>query len=152
MDKTELINAYRRRYELETELTRIGWKIGDLRKGLTYEEMVEVLTAAIDDDKKLVIEIKRLHRKWEHKRKREGNWSAEEYTKLHHVYHLYHRNELVYVGITKDPVVRERQHKTSDKVFDRFEIISSHETRGQALLIEDKLIKEHRPKYNKQVF
>lgn len=66
------------------------------------------------------------------------------------IYVLKHKNEVVYVGRTKNIKRRMQQHKSEGvKIYDSFEIVKEVEDLKRAKRIEDLLIKKYDCEYNK---
>lgn len=158
----ELASLYKEKAELEKRLSKINSKIGKIQ-GYTDEEIiVKTMSAVIEDDKKFVNWfIKRQETIEKRKRKNNLKNKIKQGIKLtqqdalpnsNFIYALYDKKNIVYIGLTKNLDQRIKDHRKSEKIFDRYEILNIFNDRFYALREENNLIKVHKPKYNKQVF
>jgi len=149
MTDKELGELYSERAEVAKRLSQINAAIGQGQRDRTTDECVALMCEHIEDNKAAARYIE------EHLKKRRKEELKEEKRLVNgitYLYGLYDKGKLVYVGITKNLSVRMRDHESSDKVFDDFNVLAEHSDRFYALRSENELIKEHRPKYNKQSF
>lgn len=150
MINTELADLFEQQSKIRKELSKVDAAIGHLCKSLDRE--------TIEESKSLVTPDPEEFGRWlTSRRKREYNIERKKQMKqsntLQHgytaVYALYDRDEIVYVGVTNNLERRIKQHRGSDKVFDRYEMLQAHVDRFYAVRQEHQLIEEHCPKYNK---
>ena len=71
-----------------------------------------------------------------------------------HVYELLNKKKRVYVGTSKDPIVRAKQHKASGKTFTKVKVLTAKMKKVNAERKETSLIRRYKrtngslPKYN----
>ena len=78
--------------------------------------------------------------------------SKREFKEDYIIYALINNNEIVYIGQSKNIVVRLSSHRTSNKVFDRWcivENLGTYTTSKEVNRLEEKYIRKFLPKYNK---
>lgn len=149
MTDKELGELYAERALVQKRLSQLNAAIGLGQADRNTDECVALMCEFIEDDKAASRYIEEHLKK---RRKEELKEQKRLANGVTYLYGLYDKGELVYVGISKNLPARIRSHEKGDKVFDDFNILAEHSDRFYALKAENKLIKEHRPKYNKQVF
>ena len=158
--KEELAKLYKEKIELERRLEKIKAGIGKYQRMLTEDDIIMVVSNFIEDDEKFVDwfikrqeKIQKTNRRKDIQEKilqKDFDFIPEQ--NVTYLYSLKHNEEIVYIGITKNIKDRVNQHKRSKKVFDGYEILNIHKDRFYALREENNRIKQHKPKYNKQIF
>jgi predicted GIY-YIG superfamily endonuclease len=158
--KEKLAELYKEKTELKKRLEKINAGICKYQRMLEEDDIIKIVSNVIEDDKKFVDWFIERQEKIQ-KRKTKGDIkekilkqdfnSITEQNKTY-LYSLKHNGEIVYIGITKNIKNRMNDHKRSKKVFDRYDILNVHSDRFYALREENNLIKQHKPKYNKQIF
>jgi excinuclease UvrABC nuclease subunit len=86
------------------------------------------------------------------KTKKEILSSKREFKEDYIIYALINNNEIVYIGQSKNIVVRLSSHRTSNKVFDSWcivENLGTYTTSKEVNRLEEKYIRKFLPKYNK---
>jgi len=158
--KERLADLYQEKIKIEKRLSKIKSEISKYQRMLEEDDIVKVASEVIIDDKEFVDWFIKRYEKIEKRKIRDEikekvsqqNFDFNDKNSSTYLYSLYHKDELVYIGITKDIKKRINQHKRTNKVFDRYEIVSIFNDRFYALREENILIKKHNPKYNKQLF
>lgn len=158
----ELLELYREKYKLCERLSKINSKIGKIQRYTDEKDIVKTMSEVLDDDEEFIKWfIKRQEIIEKRKKKNTIKNKIKTGVKLTqqdslpnstYIYALYDNNEIVYLGLTKQLDSRIKCHERSEKVFDRYEILSIFNDRFYALKEENRLIKMHKPKYNKQSF
>ena len=154
MINNKLANLFIREQELLKEVNDVRSQIGSLSNEIPDEDVIETKSSVTPDDKEMG--------RW--LRKRKNNQIKKETRKMIQrgeitkipsgwtaVYELYHRNELVYVGITKNIEERIKVHR-KDKEFTSHKIVNVFRDRFLAMKHEHDLIETHQPKYNKSIY
>jgi predicted GIY-YIG superfamily endonuclease len=159
--RVRLASLWKEKVEIKKRLGKIDAEISKIQTQLDNEDVIKIVSNIIDDDKEFqewfISRQKRLFEK-ERKQKARENISKGELnliddnSDLTYLYALYHKEEIVYIGITKNLKNRLYQHKRTTKIFDRHQVLSIFNNRFYALKEENNLIIEHKPKYNKQTF
>lgn len=78
--------------------------------------------------------------------------SKREFKEDYIIYALINNNEIVYIGQSKNIILRLSYHRTSNKVFDSWcivENLGTYTTSREVNRLEEKYIKKFLPKYNK---
>ena len=86
------------------------------------------------------------------KTKKEILLSKREFKNDYIIYALINNNEIVYIGQSKNILLRLKDHRASNKVFDSWcivENIGTYTTSKEVNRLEDKYIRKFLPKYNK---
>jgi predicted GIY-YIG superfamily endonuclease len=158
----ELANLYKEQIEIRKKLSQIDSKIGQIQKELNEDTITKTMSTVLDDDKEFIKwftkrrqRIQNIEKKKAIKDKIEKGMTLNEddlFEESTYIYSLEDRGKIVYIGITKNIEERIKQHKRTDKVFDTHKILNIFQDRFYALREENNLIKEHKPKYNKQIF
>ena len=152
MINKELAEHFAEQSRLRKELSRIDAKIGHLSKSLTNETIEETKSSVTPDAAEFGSWLKsrreRLQKIQRNKNKSNKRIINEFPPRITALYSLYHKKEMVYVGVTNDYKRRMQQHKRSDKVFDKSEILQLHKDRFYAMREEHRLREEHNPRYN----
>ncbi len=159
--REKLSALYKEKLEIEKRLAKIDAEIGKIQRGLEEDDIVKAVSSAIKDDKKFVEWFIRRKEKLQKTKKRQeikekvlkGDLNdVVNIPNTTYLYALYHKEKMVYIGITKELKSRIYQHKRSDKVFDNYKILNIHSDRFMALKEENTLINQYNPLYNKQSF
>ena len=158
----ELALLYKEQFEVKKRLSQIDNQIKDAENNLDEETIVKTMSKVLTNTNTFS--------KWFRKRKVKSerrsikdniNNKISKGIKLNetdsivngtYVYALYDKEILVYIGITKNLDTRIKEHRRSEKMFNHHKILNILEDRFHALKIENRLIKKHNPKYNKQLF
>jgi predicted GIY-YIG superfamily endonuclease len=159
----DLADLYKQKRDLKKKLSQIDVKIVKIQRNVTEDVIIKTMSEVLDDDKEFIKWFKERKEKIEkrntkdiirNKVKTNTPLSDSESVFLNkptYLYSLYDKNKIVYIGITKNLYDRIKSHKKT-KIFDRYEILKIFGDRFYALREENNLIKEHKPKYNKQSF
>lgn len=161
----DLADLYRQRKDLRKKISQIDAKIGQIQRNVTEDVIIKTMSQVLENDEEFVkwfkernAKIKKRGRKDFIKNRLKTNTPLSDseresgfFTESTYIYSLYDKNQIVYIGITKNLYNRIGAHKRT-KTFDRYEILNIFEDRFYALREENNLIKEHKPKYNKQSF
>ena len=86
------------------------------------------------------------------KTKKEILLSKREFKNDYIIYALINNNEIVYIGQSKNILLRLKDHRASNKVFDSWcivENLGTYTTSKEVNRLEDKYIRKFLPKYNK---
>jgi predicted GIY-YIG superfamily endonuclease len=158
--KEELAKLHKEKIELERRLGKIKAGIGKYQRMLEEDDIIKIVSNVIEDDEKFVDWFIKRQEKIQNRKRREDtkekilkqDFDSITEQNVTYLYSLKRKEEIVYIGITKNIKDRMNQHKRSKKVFDGYEILNIHMDRFYALREENNLIKEHKPKYNKQIF
>jgi predicted GIY-YIG superfamily endonuclease len=162
MDVNEdLADLYRQQMEMKKKLSKIQCKIVKIEMRVSEEVIIKTMSEVLDNDQDFINWFIKRKKKIENRERKqiiknklnngESVLTDECLPNSTYVYSLYDRNELVYIGITKDLYNRIKDHKKT-KIFDRYEVLNIFKDRFYALREENNLIKIHKPKYNKQYF
>jgi predicted GIY-YIG superfamily endonuclease len=159
----DLADLYKQKRDLKKKLSQIDVKIVKIQRNVTEDVIIKTMSEVLDDDEEFIKWFKERKEKIEkrntkdiirNKVKTNTPLSDSESVFLNkptYLYYLYDKNKIVYIGITKNLYNRIKSHKKT-KIFDRYEILKIFGDRFYALKEENNLIKEHKPKYNKQSF
>lgn len=159
--KVNLTSLWEEKKEIKKRLGKIDAEIGKIQRQLDNEDVIKIVSSIIDDDKDFkewfISRQRRLLEKEKKQKIKEqllnGEVNLIDDTQIvTYLYTLLHKEEIVYIGITKDLKNRIYQHKRTNKVFDSYQVLSIFNNRFYALKEENSLIIKHKPKYNKQVF
>ena len=86
------------------------------------------------------------------KTKKEILLSKREFKNDYIIYALINNNEIVYIGQSKNILLRLKDHRASNKVFDSWcivENLGTYTTSKEVNRLEEKYIRKFLPKYNK---
>lgn len=86
------------------------------------------------------------------KKKRELGVQRNRYYMVKGIYYLYHKNEVVYIGMSTTNCMRRiiQHYDDETKVFDSFEIFNMHNKSNESIKKREiDKIKQKLPKYNK---
>ena len=158
----ELALLYKEQREIKKRLSQIDNQIKNTEKNLDEETIVKTMSEVLTNSKAFAKWFRKRKVLSERRNRKENiNNKISKGVKLDtkdsivngtYVYALYDKEILVYVGITKNLDTRIKEHKRSEKMFNNHKILNILEDRFHALRIENRLIKKHNPKYNKQLF
>ena len=156
-----LVDLYQQQKEIKRQLQKINVAICKIQRSVDEDVIIRSKSKVLENDEEFILWFKKRKEKQENQKQKElikkklksgTPLCKSEYSiNSTYVYSLYHNNQIVYVGITKNLDNRIRSHKKT-KVFDRYEILNIFSDRFYALREENTLIKLHNPKYNKQTF
>lgn len=159
--KDRLNALWKEKVEIKRRLSKIDAEIAKIQRQLDNENVIKIVSDNINDDKEFnewfISRQKRLFKQERKKEIKERISKGElnlidDDTNITYLYALYHKEEIVYVGITKNLKDRITQHKRTKKVFDSYQVLKMFNDRFFALKEENNLIIKYKPKYNKQVF
>lgn len=158
----ELASLYREQLEIRKRLSQVDIQIETIQKNLDEEDIIKTKSFVLNDDKEFVKWFIKRKGILENKKRKENIKnkiskgielsSIDALPDDTYIYALYDAEVIVYIGITKDLNNRLKQHKRTKKVFSSYKILNIFNDRFYALREENNLIKEHKPKYNKQSF
>jgi predicted GIY-YIG superfamily endonuclease len=158
--KDRLATLWKEKVEIKKRLGKIDAEIGKIQRQLDNEDVINIVSNITDDDQFKEWFTSRQKRLFNKEKKREAKEKISkgeldlinDITNKTYLYKLYHKEEIVYIGITKDLNTRIYQHKRTKKIFDSYQVVSIFNDRFYALKEENNLIIKHKPKYNKQSF